>query len=118
MRCYICQSIGTVQLVRCEDCSKTAQVCRVCAKSTPDELEHERARFMEEHPCTRDARVHMACAEHYLDRALADMHVARIRLEAAGFPIRAKELSERLRPLEELHAAVKVESEKVTKEPS
>jgi hypothetical protein len=111
--CYICRDgFGAVLLADCDatgprgPCGKAVQVCRACARSSAEELERAVERWEEEHACARP-RTDAMTAQRYLDRGLADLHSARVRLEAAGYHQRARELSERLRPIEALYAAVK-----------
>jgi hypothetical protein len=117
MHCYICQDgWGSVGLAECGKagprgvCGGVARVCRACAKADVDELERARERWQEEHACSRPVLA-VTPAQRYLERGLADLHSARVRLESAGYPMRARELSERLKPIEELHALVKAGNE-------
>jgi hypothetical protein len=121
MDCYICQEgYGTVSLAECTTvgprgvCGSVVRICRACSKGDAEELEQARERWQEEHPCTRSL-VHATTAQRYLERGLANLHCARVRLDAAGYPMRARELSERLWALEELHASVKADNQ--AKEP-
>lgn len=112
MHCFICRDrFATVELAQCGLCPKTSRVCAVCAQFDAEELQHAKERWLEEHICFRPS-LHGTTARRYLERGLADLHSARVRLEAAGYPMRARELSERLWPIEELHAAVKADLEK------
>jgi hypothetical protein len=110
--CYICRDgFASVELAECGVCGKWSHVCRICAQADAEELQHAKERWLEEHICFRPS-LHATTARRYLERGLADLHSARIRLEAAGYPVRARELSERLWPIEELHAAVKGDLDK------
>jgi protein-arginine kinase activator protein McsA len=83
--CYICRDgFAAVELAECDVCGKTAcHVCRVCAQMMRDELEHAKERWEEEHVCFRLA-LHATTARRYLERGLADLHSARVRLEAGA----------------------------------
>lgn len=124
LHCYICRErIGAVQLARCThvgpdgECGRAALLCRVCERADADELEHARERWQEEHPCPRPD-LHILTVQRYLERGLADLHSARVRFEEAGQLIKARELSGRLLPLEELYASLKAENEQKQAEPA